>query len=222
MLLAFSSTVVAKVSTAEAQRLHSDLTPVVAERSGSASGNIPAWIGGITEPPANYKGPGTFHPNMFADEKPEAIITKYNAKEFSALLSDGQRALLDKYNTYKINLYTSHRTHSAPQWLYDNTYINATNTILTDDGAGIKHAFGGVPFPIPASGLEVVWNHLTRWRGLVLKRDDAEAVVFPDGNKKLSFLFKRLHLTIINQGQTPMTSTMSFFTILLLLRALHS
>ncbi len=191
-LLALPAMGLAKVSSAEAQRLHNDLTPVGAERGASASGNVPAWNGGITEPPADYRGPGTFHPPMFADEKPLAVITSQNAPASASLLSDGQKALLNKYSTYQINLFTSHRTHSAPQWLYDNTFINATNTVLTDDGAGIEHAFGGVPFPIPGSGLEVIWNHLTRWRGLLLKRDDAEAVVFPDGNKRIVLSFQEI------------------------------
>ena len=31
-----------------------------------------------------------------------------------------------------------------------------------------KGAYGGIPFPIPKTGEEVMWNHLLRWRGEVL------------------------------------------------------
>ncbi len=34
-----------------------------------------------------------------------------------------------------------------------------------DDGNGVGGAVIGIPFPIPESGLEVIWNHLLRYRG---------------------------------------------------------
>jgi len=31
------------------------------------------------------------------------------------------------------------------------------------DGAAVEGAIGGIPFPIPQSGMEVMWNHLLRY-----------------------------------------------------------
>ena len=41
------NTSLAEISTEEAARLGKDLTPVGAEKAGSADGTIPAWNGGI-------------------------------------------------------------------------------------------------------------------------------------------------------------------------------
>jgi hypothetical protein len=65
--------------------------------------------------------------------------------------------------TYRIDVYPSHRTAAAPQWVYDNTFKNATRAKLNGDL--VEGAYGGIPFPIPKNGTEVMWNHLLRWRG---------------------------------------------------------
>ncbi len=45
----------AAVSDAEVARLGKDLTPMGAEKAGNKDGTIPAWDGGITQMPANWK-----------------------------------------------------------------------------------------------------------------------------------------------------------------------
>ena len=175
----------AKVSPEQAARLGKDLTPLGAERAGSADGRVPAWEGGITGPPPGYQE-GDFLQDPFPDEAMLERIDVQRIDQFDTLLSDGQKALLRRYpDTYWIELFPSHRTHAAPQWLYDNTRKNATVTEVTGDGGGIVNAYGGIPFPIPNNGLEVMWNHVTRWRGVLLERDEAEAVVYPDGSRRL-------------------------------------
>jgi hypothetical protein len=42
---------------------------------------------------------------------------------------------------------------------------NATGATLVADGQKIKGNVPGVPFPIPQSGLEVLWNHMIRFQG---------------------------------------------------------
>ena len=42
-----------------------------------------------------------------------------------------------------------------------------TGAALEEGGNGITGTVLGTPFPIPQNGLEVVWNHLTRYRGVV-------------------------------------------------------
>jgi len=70
---------------------------------------------------------------------------------------------MKKYPDYRIDVYQTRRTNAAPQWVYDNTFKNATNAKL--NGYTLGGAYGGVAFPIPKSGAELMWNHLVRWRG---------------------------------------------------------
>ncbi|MEO9589428.1 MAG: DUF1329 domain-containing protein, partial [Marinobacter sp.] len=65
-LFGLSGIALAKVSESEVERLGSDLTPVGAERKGNASGSIPAWTGGLTKPPADWKQ-GEVEINPFPD-----------------------------------------------------------------------------------------------------------------------------------------------------------
>ena len=47
----------------------------------------------------------------------------------------------------------------------DATREVAATAHLVDDGNGVDGAVIGIPFPIPSNGLEVIWNHLLRYRG---------------------------------------------------------
>ncbi|MNO03588.1 hypothetical protein D3C81_2243460 [compost metagenome] len=57
--------------------------------------------------------------------------------------------------------------------MYDYTKKNATSAKLSRDSDGYypEGAYGGVPFPIPQTGAEVLWNHLLRWRGTSFRED---------------------------------------------------
>jgi hypothetical protein len=157
----------AAVSAEEAARLKSDLTPLGAERAGNKDGTIPAWTGGLTTPTPGFKNGGR-RPDPFADEKPLLQITAKNAAQHADRLTDGTKALLKRYpDSFRLDVYRTHRTAAAPQWMYDNTLRNATQATLVDGPAGPspKGALGGVPFPIPKSGMEAIWNGMLRWRG---------------------------------------------------------
>ncbi|MFS1704502.1 DUF1329 domain-containing protein, partial [Alteromonas sp. AMM-1] len=86
----------AKVSSADAAKLGTELTPLGGEKAGNADGSIPAWNGGITSAPAGYKA-GDFHPDPYAGEAPLSTITGANYKEHAAFLSDG---LIKMFETY--------------------------------------------------------------------------------------------------------------------------
>jgi hypothetical protein len=154
----------AAISDADLARLGNDLTPLGAERAGNAAGTIPAWEGGITTPPAGYKV-GDHHPDPFASDQPLATITASNVSEYEDRLTAGHVALLKAYPTYKIVLYPSHRSASFPQRIYEATKKYAPTARVTETGNGIQGALIGTPFPVPQNGLEVVWNHLVRYRG---------------------------------------------------------
>ncbi len=157
----------ATVSAAEAAKLKSELTPVGAEKAGNKDGSIPAWTGGLVTPTPGFKNGGR-RPDPFADEKPIAQISAKNMDPFADKLTDGVKALLKKYpDSYRLDVYKTHRTAAAPQWLYENTFQNATRASVGESEGGPvpKRAFGGYPFPIPKSGEEVMLNAKVRWRG---------------------------------------------------------
>jgi hypothetical protein len=155
----------AAVSGQDAEQLKTTLTPLGAEKAGNKDGSIPAWTGGYTTVPANHK-PGDRRFDPFAADKPLYRITAENMSQYADKLSDSVKALLKKYPaTFRLDVYQTRRTAAGPQWVYDNTFKNATHAKLENDGLSVTGAFGGVPFPIPKTGEEVRWNHLTRWRG---------------------------------------------------------
>lgn len=155
----------AAVSPQQAAALKDKLTPLGAERAANADGSIPAWDGGFTQVPAGYQ-PGQRNVDPFAADKPLFTITAANLEQYKDKLAEGVIQLFkDNPETFKIEVYPTRRSAAAPQWIYDNTFKNATNATLENDGLTVKGAYGGVPFPIPQSGLEVHWNHMTLWRG---------------------------------------------------------
>ncbi len=176
----------AAVSAEQAGALKNQLTPLGAEKAGNADGSIPAWAGGLTTPPADYKGPGSHQPDPFGADKPLYSITKANLAQYQAHLTPGQIALFNTYpQTFRMPVYTSRRSGAAPQWVYDNSFANATSAKLLDGGNGFSDAYGGTPFPLPQNGVEALWNHIARYRGTYLVRRANEAGVQSNGNKSI-------------------------------------
>ena len=60
---------------------------------------------------------------------------------------------MKKYPDFRIDVYPTRRSGAAPQYVYDNTFKNATRAKLVDNGQGVEGAFGGIPFPIPKDAL---------------------------------------------------------------------
>ncbi|VTR70417.1 conserved exported hypothetical protein [Desulfosarcina cetonica] len=156
--------VIAMVVAEKAEQLKSTLTPVGAERAGNADGTIPAWDGGYTAVPADYTS-GDLRPDPFAEEKPLFSIKGENVEKYADKLSDGTLALLKKYPNFRLDIFPTHRTAAAPQYVYEAIYKNATHAKLTKDHK-VEGAYNGIPFPIPQNGYEVIWNHILSWRGV--------------------------------------------------------
>jgi len=154
----------AKVTVEEAARLGKDLTPTGAEMAGNADGSIPAWDGGLPHDPNQVSGER--HADPFAADKVLYSVTSANMDQYIDKLSEGQKGLLKKYpESFRMDIYKTHRSHSAPQSVYDNTLANATRAELVADGNSVEGAWGGYAFPIPKDGYEVIWNHTYRWQG---------------------------------------------------------
>jgi hypothetical protein len=168
---------------ADATLLDARLTPLGGERAGNAAGTIPAWTGGITQAPAGYAGAGTRHVDPYAADKPLFTITRANLDQYREHLTPGQIALFNTWpNSYSMPVYPTRRSASAPQWVYDNTRVNAAKARLVGDGNGFVDAYGGIPFPIPENGVQAVWNHIARYRGTYVVRRASEVAVQRNGS----------------------------------------
>ena len=151
------------VSAEEATKLNTELTPLGAEKAGNKDGSIPAWTGGYTTPIPDFKNGGK-RPDPFASDKLLYQVTAKNMDQHADKLTEGVKAMMKKYpDSFRIDVYPTRRTALAPQWVYDNTARNAVKADLKD--LVPVNAYGGIPFPIPKSGAEAIWNHLLRWRG---------------------------------------------------------
>lgn len=155
----------AAVTPEEAKQLGATLTAVGAEKAGNKDGTIPEYTGGLASPPAGYvKGSGV-RPDPFAGEKPRLVITGKNLAGMEDKLTAGTRELLKRYPAFRVDVYPTHRTVALPKTQLDNTAKNALNAKTTDGGVGVENTLSGVPFPIPKTGNEVMWNHLLRYQG---------------------------------------------------------
>lgn len=203
MLLAVvASSAGAKMTSEEIARLGKDLTPMGGEMAGNADGTIPAWTGGITTPPAGYK-PGMHYINPFSDDKVLFTITKENMNKYADKLSAAQKAMLETYDTFKINVYPTRRSAAFPERIYEATRKAAATAELVENGYGVKNSAIGIPFPIPKNGLEVIWNHIVRYRCVTASRTLAQAVLTRSGDYTLVKMEDSWDMLYAHEGATP-------------------
>ncbi|MCE9783359.1 DUF1329 domain-containing protein [Shewanella algae] len=185
LALGATTAVEAKISEADAAKLGTSLTPLGAEKGPNADGSIPAWDGGITTPPAGYQK-GMHHPDPFPDDKPLATVTAANKDQYKEFLTPGQLKMFETYpDSFKMNIYQTRRTASVPQFVYDATKANATRATLVAEGNGVDGASIGIPFPEPADGLEAIWNHILRFRGIDIETERSQAAPTASGDYTL-------------------------------------
>jgi hypothetical protein len=155
----------ARVSEEEAARLGKDLTPFGGEVAGNAEGSLPAWSGkwrGVP-PGVDYPGHPAELPSPYADEKPLFSITSDNYQEHKKYLSDGQVGLLERYPSFRMDIYPSHRDFTFSQRMIDKAAWNTRNTVLSNGVESVSNYTGGIAFPIPAGPEEVLWNTRTNY-----------------------------------------------------------
>ncbi len=180
LILALASPSWAKVPAAEANKLGKELMPTGGIKAGNADGSIPAWTGGLDKSSEPYTD-GDRLVNPWPQDKPKFFITQENASQYKDKLSLGQLEMLSRYDSYKIPVYETRRSFAAPDFFYKATKKNALEAYLDNDGESMKDAVTGIPFPIPGSGKEVIWNHKTRYRGRSLTRYNNQAAVQQSG-----------------------------------------
>lgn len=208
VLTVVSFACLAQVGAGEANRLGRELTPLGGERAGNAAGTIPSWTGGVKEPPPGYK-PGIHHPDPFATDRELYRIDAHTVDKYRTVLSPGYQHLLKSQPTYLLRVFPTRRSAASPERIYEATRANAAHAQLIAGGNGIEGAAAGVPFPIPKSGLEVIWNHITRYRGDQLEMVTNQAALLASGDYNLQkrntewlFVYGREGMTTEKLGNT--------------------
>jgi hypothetical protein len=155
----------AGVSVDDAKKLGSTLTLIGAEKAGNKEKTIPEYTGGLTTPPNGYKKGSGVRPDPFAGEKPRMSIDGKNMSEQADKLTEGTKALLKRYPTFRVDVYPTHRTAAFPKYVTDNTAKCAVSAKTANGGTTMEGCHAGFPFPIPKDGFEAMWNHLVRFNG---------------------------------------------------------
>jgi hypothetical protein len=182
-----SGSVMAAVSESEAAKLGTTLTPLGAEKAGNAAGTIPAWTGGLPKSAGAADNRG-FLADPFAAERPLFTITAKNVEQYKDKLTPGQLAMFKRYpDTFRMPVFTTHRTATVPENVIQATRQNATRTKLLAGGNGLEDFRVANAFPIPKNGLEVIWNHITRYRGGSVRRMVTQATPQVNGSYNLVY-----------------------------------
>jgi hypothetical protein len=84
-----------------------------------------------------------------------------------------------------MNVYPTRRSAAFPEGHYKETIANATRVKLAGEGNGVVGSKGGIPFPIPKDPLEVMQNHLMRYRGDTYAMTWSQAAVTRSGDYAL-------------------------------------
>ncbi|NRA70564.1 MAG: DUF1329 domain-containing protein [Gammaproteobacteria bacterium] len=181
-LTLLAGSVIAKVSPEQAAELGLSLTPVGAEQAGNKSGSIPAWHGGLTRKNSTANKDTGRPTNPFSNDQPLFEITNLNLAQYQANLTAGQIAMFAKHPNYKMPIYPSRRSAAYPESIYAVIKKNATRSQLVSGGNGLGDFDTTIPFPVPQAALEVVWNHITRYRGGSARRVGTTIPVQADGS----------------------------------------
>ena len=172
----------AAVGADEAKELGKSLTKYGAIKAGNKEGTIPEYTGGLTKAPADFKPKSGFWADPFKDEKAVLRIDGKNVDQYADKLSEGQKTLLKKHPTYYMDVYPSHRTAAIPAKVLDATVRNATTCKTLKNGLAVEaDCRGGLPFPIPKTGYEVMWNLQLRYKADTTTKSSRSWVVDSSG-----------------------------------------
>jgi Protein of unknown function (DUF1329) len=152
LTIAFAGVTHAAATAEEAKKLGNTLTAIGAEKAANKAGTIPEYSGGLTTPPASFKPGDGIRPDPFAAEKPLVSVDAKNMAQHEAHLTEGAKALMNAYPTFRMDVYKTHRSVAFPKFVLDNTLANATRAKTTNDGRSMQGAHAGFPFPIPQNG----------------------------------------------------------------------
>ncbi|MHA5870777.1 DUF1329 domain-containing protein, partial [Pseudomonas aeruginosa] len=122
------------------EALGSKLTPLGGEIAASASGDIPAW----TQPGQQDEGWSYGQVRgehwKFKGDKPLYSIDANNLAQHSSKLSPGQVELFKRIPGYRMDVYPTRRTCSAPDFVVENTRQNVGFAKLDAAGLALDEA----------------------------------------------------------------------------------
>ncbi|WP_404939848.1 DUF1329 domain-containing protein [Pseudomonas atacamensis] len=151
----------------EAGELGTKLTPLGGEVAASSSGDIPAWTAPGPQGGGWSYGQVREERWKFKDDKPLYSIDSNSVAQYASKLSPGQLELFKKIPGYRMEVYPTRRTCGVPDFVADNTRQNLGFAKLDSTGVALEEAHvPGIPFPLPSTGAEVMWNMKMRYRGL--------------------------------------------------------
>lgn len=161
----------AAVTAEEAKQLGNTLTEFGAEKSGNKDGSIPAYSGGLDKVTGYDPKSNTTYVDPYNSEKPLYSVDSKNVEQYDSFLTKGTKALIKNYPGYRVDVYPSHRSTRYQSYVLKNTIKNATTAKLGGpvegdnlEGADAKGLpYAGIPFPIPKTGAEVMWNHFMHY-----------------------------------------------------------
>lgn len=173
----------AEVSAEQAKQLGSTLTPWGAEAGANKDGTIPAYVPNSVKVPASYDpSKPAYRPDPFADDKVLYSVTAANVSQYADKLSEGFKAMFARHPDFRIDVYPTRRSVSYPPHVVENTLKNATVCKTVNDGLKVEGCYGGLPFPIPTTGAQVMWNHLLRYNGYATESRFGSFFVDPSGS----------------------------------------
>ncbi|MFJ1472603.1 DUF1329 domain-containing protein [Massilia orientalis] len=172
--------------SADPNQLGKELTSTGATVEGNKEGTIPAYDGVSAQLPGYAYGKFRGDYFKYKNEKPLYVIDASNVSKYADKLSPGQIKMLKEVKGYTMPVYPTHRSCETPDNVQANTKKNAAEAKIGTNGWTLEGAtLPGVPFPIPKSGIEAIWNHLVRYQGVAQEYPVATAYVSPaPGNEK--------------------------------------
>ncbi|ORE86125.1 hypothetical protein ATO7_12548 [Oceanococcus atlanticus] len=202
VLVVLATPAYSKVSAEQAARLGQDLTRIGAEKAAAPATphglSIPAYAGGFSKP--NDSNTAQVPADPYAADEPLLVIDSSNAGQYADILSVGQQALLKNYpTTFRMRVYPTRRSAAVPEHVAQATQANATAVELKPGGNGFTGTAHGFPFPIPASGQELIWNHMARYRTTGFRGFTNSAATTSSG----SYVVERAYLEAVIQYGNP-------------------
>ncbi|MCY0966401.1 DUF1329 domain-containing protein [Parathalassolituus penaei] len=146
------------------QHLLSQLTPLAANPAGNGV-DIPPWRGGVRMPPPAAAA-GSERVSPYESDQSILVINGDNWQQYRQFLATGLQSLFQQNpDFFEISVYPTRRSAAAPDAVYDAIYRNAVRVQMDRGLLYGQFAQGGIIFPLAQTGQELVWNHLSRWRG---------------------------------------------------------
>ena len=95
---------------------------------------------------------------------------------------------MEKYPSFRLDVYKTHRSAAFPKYVLENTVKQATTTKTANNGLTVVGAHAAYPFPIPKDGYEAMWNHILFYNGITLNHFPQSWVVTAAGRPTMTYV----------------------------------